>query len=47
MALGLLVAAYSAVRLVRGTGGALTLAVSVPLLAYGVLMLRAVRRVRG
>lgn len=45
IALGLLVALYSALRLVSGRGGALGVAVGLPTLTYGVLMLRAVRRV--
>lgn len=43
--LGLCIAAFSALRLARGEGGSLLVVVALPLLAYGALMLRAVRRV--
>jgi len=46
VALGVAITAYAAHLIVRGEGGRLLAAVGLPLLAYGALMLWAVRRVR-
>lgn len=47
IAVGLFVSVYAAVRLARGGAGTLFLVVGVPVLAYGLLMLRALRRLRA
>ena len=44
--LGLIVILYSSARLIRGAGGILALVVGLPILAYGILMFRAVRRIQ-
>lgn len=46
IAFGLLIVLYAGLRFVAGGGGVLALVVGAPALAYGVFMLRAVRRVR-
>lgn len=47
VALGLLIVLFSLLRLLTGRGGVLALIVGLPVLAYGVFMLRAVRRTRS
>lgn len=45
--LGLVVILYSVARFTSGRGGILALAVGLPVVAYGIFMLRAVRNVQG
>lgn len=44
--LGLIVVLYSIGRIVVGGGGTLALVVGLPVFIYGILMLRAVRKVK-